>query len=202
MSETITVRGFVATDPRTNTTNGGDIVSSFRLAATDRRYDRDANVWVDGHTNWFTVVGFRQLASNMCGSLKKGHRVIVVGRLKLKQWERDGRIYHSAEVEAESVGHDLFWGSAKFARTQQDAQRAESSARQVAVEGIGVVDLQTGEVPPGDDHDVENGGAQLDRPSEDDGSGAEPMSALVEASSAGDDAEPDLHDRATRLMSA
>ncbi|WP_136611312.1 single-stranded DNA-binding protein [Sinomonas albida] len=147
MSEIVTVRGFVATDPRTNTTNGGDIVSSFRLAATDRRFDRESSTWVDGHTNWFTVVGFRQLASNMCGSLKKGQRVIVVGRLRLKQWEKDGRIYHSAEVEAESVGHDLHWGSAKFSRTQQDAQRAEPSAQRVAVDGVGVVDLQTGEVP-------------------------------------------------------
>lgn len=146
MSDTITVRGFVATDPRTNTTNGGDIVSSFRLAVTERRYDRDASAWIDGHTNWFTVVGFRQLASNMCGSLKKGNRVIVVGKLRLKQWEKDGRVYHSAEVEAESVGHDLYWGSAKFARNPQDGQRQEVASTRVAVEGVGVVDLETGEM--------------------------------------------------------
>lgn len=127
-------------------TNGGDIVSSFRLAVTERRYDRGASAWIDGHTNWFTVVGFRQLASNMCGSLKKGHRVIVVGKLRLKQWETDGRIYHSAEVEAESVGHDLSWGSAKFARNPQDGQRQEAASLRVAVEGVGVVDLETGEM--------------------------------------------------------
>ncbi|MDQ4502313.1 single-stranded DNA-binding protein [Sinomonas sp. ASV322] len=148
MGDTMTVRGFVATDPRTNTTHGGDIVSSFRLAATERRYDREAGAWVDGHTNWYTVVGFRQLASNMCGSLKKGQRVIVVGRLRLKQWEKEGRIFHSAEVEAESIGHDLYWGSAKFSRNQQDSQRSEAPVQRVAVDGVGVVDLRTGELPP------------------------------------------------------
>jgi single-strand DNA-binding protein len=153
MSDLVTVRGFVATDPRTSTTHGGNIVSSFRLAATQRRYDREAGEWVDGHTNWFTIVGFRQLASNICGSLKKGQRVIVVGRLRLKQWERDGRVYHDAEVAAESVGHDLFWGSANFARNQQDAQRQEQSGQRVAVDGVGVVDLTTGELPPQSDDD-------------------------------------------------
>ncbi|WP_138413343.1 single-stranded DNA-binding protein [Sinomonas gamaensis] len=147
MSDLVTVRGFVATDPRTNTTHGGNIVSSFRLASTQRRYDREAGEWVDGHTNWFTVVGFRQLAANICGSLKKGQRVIVVGRLRLKQWEKEGRIFHEAEVDAESVGHDLFWGSAKFARNQQDAQRQEPSVQRVAVDGVGMVDLGTGELP-------------------------------------------------------
>ncbi|MEA5455296.1 single-stranded DNA-binding protein [Sinomonas sp. JGH33] len=159
MGDIMTVRGFVATDPRTNTTHGGDVVSSFRLAATERRFDREAGAWVDGHTNWYTVVGFRQLAGNMSGSLKKGQRVIVVGRLRLKQWEKDGRIFHSAEVEAESVGHDLFWGSAKFSRNQQDAQRSEAPIQRVVVDGVGVVDLRTGEVPDDEasgenEHDV------------------------------------------------
>jgi single-strand DNA-binding protein len=163
MSDLMTVRGFVATDPRTNTTHGGDIVSSFRLAVTERRYDREAGAWVDGHTNWFTVVGFRQLASNMCGSVKKGHRVIVVGRLRLKQWENEGRIYHSADIEAESVGHDLYWGSAKFARAQQDAQRQEAPGQRVAVDGVGVVDLRTGELPvdSGDDGDRSANGTSV-----------------------------------------
>ncbi|WP_334172255.1 single-stranded DNA-binding protein [Sinomonas sp.] len=167
MSDMITIRGFVATDPRTNTTNGGDIVSNFRLAVTERRYDREASAWIDGHTNWFTVVGFRQLASNMCGSLKKGHRVIVVGKLRLKQWEKDGRIFHSAEVEADSVGHDLSWGSAKFARNPQEGQRQELGGARVAVEGIGVVDLETGEMSGEAGHDDGTSVASTDSGSRD-----------------------------------
>lgn len=117
MSDNITVRGFVATEPKSSTTPGGVATASFRLGSTDRHYDRGKDAWVDGTTNWFRVQGYRQLAGNIGCSVKKGQKVIVVGRLKLRSWEHDGRIYHSAEIDAESVGHDLTWGSANFIRT-------------------------------------------------------------------------------------
>ena len=117
MSDNITVRGFVATEPKSSTTPGGVATASFRLGSTDRRYDRATGAWVDGNTNWFTVQGYRQLAGNIGCSIKKGQRVIVMGRLKMRSWENDGRIYHVAEIAAESVGHDLMWGSANFIRT-------------------------------------------------------------------------------------
>ena len=117
MSDNITVRGFVATEIKSSTTPGGVATASFRLGSTDRRYDRATGAWVDGNTNWFTVQGYRQLAGNIGCSIKKGQRVIVTGRLKMRSWENDGRIYHVAEIAAESVGHDLMWGSANFIRT-------------------------------------------------------------------------------------
>ena len=116
MSDNITVRGFVATEPKSSTTPGGVATVSFRMGSTERRFDRMANAWVDGNTNWFTVQGYRQLAGNIGCSVKKGQRVIVVGRLKMRSWEKDGRIYHVAEIDAEGVGHDLMWGSANFIR--------------------------------------------------------------------------------------
>ena len=117
MTDNITVRGFVASEIRSSTTPGGVATASFRLGSTDRRFDRASNAWVDGNTNWFTVQGYRQLAGNIGCSIKKGQRVIIVGRLKMRSWEKDGRIYHVAEIDAESVGHDLMWGSANFTRT-------------------------------------------------------------------------------------
>ena len=116
MSDNITVRGFVASEIRSSTTPGGVATASFRLGSTERRFDRASSTWVDGNTNWFTVQGYRQLAGNIGCSIKKGQRVIVVGRLKMRSWEKEGRIYHVAEIDAESVGHDLMWGSANFTR--------------------------------------------------------------------------------------
>lgn len=116
MSDNITVRGFVASEIRSSTTPGGVATASFRMGATERRFDRATSTWVDGNTNWFTVQGYRQLAGNIGCSVKKGQRVIVVGRLKMRSWEKDGRVYHVAEIDAESVGHDLMWGSANFTR--------------------------------------------------------------------------------------
>jgi single-strand DNA-binding protein len=132
MTDNITVRGFVASEIRSSTTPGGVATASFRLGSTDRRYDRASNTWVDGNTNWFTVQGYRQLAGNIGCSIKKGQRVIIVGRLKMRSWEKDGRIYHVAEIDAESVGHDLMWGSANFTRTA-----ANSPQPTVAADGTG-----------------------------------------------------------------
>lgn len=117
MSDTITIRGFVATEIKSSTTPGGVATASFRIGTTSRRYDKESGLWADGHTNWFTVQGYRQLAGSMGCSIKKGQPVIVVGKLKIRSWEKDGRIHHSTIIDADSVGHDLTWGSANFIRS-------------------------------------------------------------------------------------
>jgi single-strand DNA-binding protein len=116
MNDMITVRGFVASEVKSSTTTRGTATATFRLGTTERRYDRASNTWVDGNTNWYTVQSFRYLAGHVGCSVKKGQRVLVLGRLRLRQWEHEGRVYHVAEIDAESVGHDLMWGSANFTR--------------------------------------------------------------------------------------
>ena len=117
MSELISVAGLVATTPRHLVTQDGLPITSFRLAASQRRFDRAQNKWVDGETNWFTVTGFRQLAINASTSVSKGDRIIVTGKLRVRDWDNGERAGTSVEVEADSIGHDLSWGSAKFTRT-------------------------------------------------------------------------------------
>ncbi|WP_353712441.1 single-stranded DNA-binding protein [Arthrobacter sp. K5] len=126
MTDTITVRGFVATEIRSSTTPGGVPTASFRLGSAERRYDRTANAWVDGNINWFTVQGYRQLAGNMGCSIKKGQRVIIVGKLKMRSWEKDGRVYHDAEIDADAVGHDLKWGTANFIRNSGNPHASDA----------------------------------------------------------------------------
>jgi len=107
----------VATTPRHLITQDGLPITSFRLASSHRRFDREQNKWIDGETNWFTITGFRQLAINLSTSVQKGERVIVSGRLKIRDWDNGERAGTSVEVEAEHVGHDLFWGTSVFTRT-------------------------------------------------------------------------------------
>lgn len=117
MSDTITIRGFVATEIKSATTPGGVATASFRIGSTSRRRDKESGLWVDGHTNWFLVQGYRHLAGSMGCSIKKGQPVIVVGTLKIRSWERDGRVYYSHTIDADTVGHDLTWGTANFTRS-------------------------------------------------------------------------------------
>lgn len=117
MTESITVAGLVATTPRHLITQDGLPITSFRLAASSRRYDRQQSKWVDGETNWYTVTAFRQLAINSSTSINKGERILVTGKLHVRDWDNGERAGTSVEIEADHLGHDLMWGSAAFTRT-------------------------------------------------------------------------------------
>lgn len=117
MSEALSVTGLVATTPRHLVTQDGLPITSFRLASSQRRFDRNQNKWIDGETNWFTVTAFRQLAINSSTSINKGDRVAVNGKLRVRDWDNGERAGTSVEIEADSLGHDLTWGNSVFTRT-------------------------------------------------------------------------------------
>lgn len=117
MTETVTVTGLVATTPRHLVTQEGLPITSFRLASSHRRFDKEQGRWVEVDTNWFTVTAFRQLAVNTAQSITKGERVVVHGRLRVRDWDNGERSGTSIEIEADALGHDMAWGTAVFNRT-------------------------------------------------------------------------------------
>lgn len=117
MTDIITTSGLVATEPRITTTGEGLAITSFRLAASQRKYNRKTQSWEYADTNWYTVTGFRHLATNLGSSIAKGDRVLVAGRLRIRNWENGDRSGTVVEIDADSVGHDLNWGTAAFSRT-------------------------------------------------------------------------------------
>ncbi|WP_082486841.1 single-stranded DNA-binding protein [Frigoribacterium sp. Leaf186] len=128
MTDTITLTGIIATDPRALVTQSGLSITSFRLASTQRRYDRVKGEWLDGETNWYTVTAFRQLAENVLGSLRKGQRVVVTGRLRIRSWEAGDRSGMTVEVDADAIGHDLTWGTSTFERRVASASVGDRAA--------------------------------------------------------------------------
>jgi single-strand DNA-binding protein len=132
MTDQLTLTGLIATTPRHIVTSEGLAITSFRLASQQRRFDKDSGAWADADTNWYTVTAFRELAINSAQSLNKGDRVVTVGRLKVKDWSNDDRSGTTVEVEAESLGHDLHWGTSEYHRVarvdtpdETDATEAE-----------------------------------------------------------------------------
>ncbi|MYS24850.1 single-strand DNA-binding protein [Streptomyces sp. DvalAA-14] len=117
MNETlVTVVGNVATEPETHVTATGVPMTRFRLATTARRWDAERGGWTDGSTSFFTVRAWRNLAGNVKESIGLGEPLLVQGRLRIREEEKDGRRYLSAEIEAVSVGHDLSRGLSRFTR--------------------------------------------------------------------------------------
>jgi single-strand DNA-binding protein len=79
------------------------------------------------------------LAINSAGSVSKGERVLVTGKLRVRDWDNGERAGTSVEVEAEALGHDLTWGTATFTRTvlvrepdPEDEQQQDSEEELVA----------------------------------------------------------------------
>ena len=119
----------MATTPRHLVTQDGLPITSFRLASSQRRFDRSQNRWIDGETNWFTITSFRQLAINSSESVNKGDRILVTGKLRVRDWDNGERSGTSVEIDADAIGHDLSWGTATFVRTilVREADPAEES---------------------------------------------------------------------------
>lgn len=125
---TMTVTGWVATDPRHVVGPTGTRLTSFRLASTSRYFDRDKGVWADGNTEWFTVRTFRSAAITVMNSIEKGQPVVVHGRLRTHQWDADAGPRTDLVIDAASVGHDLTKGVATFTRATADASLVEDSS--------------------------------------------------------------------------
>src|SRR6218665_571807 len=110
MTDSITVAGVVGTDPQHHITAQGLEITSFRLSSTPPYFDRSKDSCEKGETETDTVYTFRKLAANVLASIRKDKRVLVRGRLRLRQWESGERTGTTAEIESESLGHDLTWG--------------------------------------------------------------------------------------------
>lgn len=105
------VSGLVATTPRHLVTHEGLAITSFRIAEHDNNDPSSI-------TNWYTITAFKQMAINAASSITKGDRVVVVGALKVREWDNGERSGTSVEIEATALGHDLEWGTSEFKRTQ------------------------------------------------------------------------------------
>ena len=127
-NDTITLTGLVATEPRQTGTSGNFPVVGFRLLSFQSHFDRAKDLWVDDDPNWYRVSAFRHLAVNVLTSVGKGHRVIVTGRLRIRDWEASGRSGTNIDVNADSIGHDLCWGRTSYSAVSASADATPPDA--------------------------------------------------------------------------
>ncbi|WP_444970878.1 single-stranded DNA-binding protein [Streptomyces sp. SAI-25] len=109
-------------------------MARFRFAVTPRRRDRETQLWTDGPTSFYTVWAWRTLATNLAASVAIGEPLVVHGRLKVREEERDGGRRTFVDVEAVAVGHDLSRGTAAFRRVVR-TEPALTSALQGGTDG-------------------------------------------------------------------
>ena len=131
MQSTVTLVGNVASDVTLRQTASGP-VAGFRLAASNGYVDRRTRQWVE-RTTWLSVSAWRALGEHVAGSLHKGQPVVVVGRLRQREFEKDGHMVTVIDVDADLVGHDLNRGIAQFARSPRGPQTADLARESVIV---------------------------------------------------------------------
>lgn len=120
MNDAITVVGRLGGDPILKSVNG-DRVAEFRLGCSARRKEDD--VWVDGHTNWYSVEAWGAFAEHVGTSLRKGDVVVVLGKLKIDQWESGEKRGTSVKIRADHIGHSLKLGPSTRERRAAPAQQ-------------------------------------------------------------------------------
>lgn len=107
MTDLLTITGAIGTDPELRTVGQNLSRMTMRVASSERKRDSDGN-WRNAHTNWYTVTAFGKLAENAHASLRKGQRVLVSGKLRVQQFDReDGTSGTRVEILANNLGPDL-----------------------------------------------------------------------------------------------
>ncbi|WP_194398235.1 single-stranded DNA-binding protein [Microbacterium atlanticum] len=150
MGDMITVTGNVGTAPELKHTPAGVPITTFRLARGLRRFDREAGAWSDAGTSWYTVSVFRDLADHAFASLKKGDRVIVSGRLRVRDWEAGSSKGTAVEIDADAIGHDLRWGTTTFVKDARGNRGGAAHGDAWAAPGVDANEREQGarEVEP------------------------------------------------------
>lgn len=103
----------------------GDQVAEFRLACKSRR--KEGDTWVDGHTNWFSVEAWGGFADHVGASLRKGDVVMVLGKLKVDQWESGDKRGTSIKIRADHIGHSLRLGPSLRQRAARPSRESEAT---------------------------------------------------------------------------
>ncbi|WP_371666435.1 single-stranded DNA-binding protein [Streptomyces sp. NBC_00289] len=112
-----TVVGNLTADPELRFTTAGIPVAGFTVASTPRTYDRERGQWVDGEPLFLRCSLWRQPAENAAGSLTKGMRIIVTGRLKQRTFDdNEGQRRTVVEMDAEDVAVSLTYATASVTK--------------------------------------------------------------------------------------
>lgn len=99
MINQITIQGNLGNDPEIKFTND-EAVTTFSLAHTPR--SKKNGVWTDGETMWFRVSLWNFRAEAAVDSLKKGDRVLVIGKFNYAQYtDKEGNPKSSLEITAQ-----------------------------------------------------------------------------------------------------
>lgn len=124
MSFPVHFKGRLGADPEMTTGSNGSAVTRMRVVTNGRRMvDGD---WQDTDTSWWQVTAFGRQAEAAAEQLRKGDLVLIQGKVKQREWEKDGVKRVTAEVTADEVAKVCKTGQAAPAGSSADPWAAEA----------------------------------------------------------------------------
>ena len=99
----IILTGNLGKDPEVKEFENGGSVANFTVGVTERGYKTKDGKEIPDHTEWFNCVAKNGLAKIVKQFLKKGNKVLVVGKMKTREYEKDGQKKYITEVLADNL---------------------------------------------------------------------------------------------------
>jgi single-strand DNA-binding protein len=96
----VALSGNLTRDPELRTLPSGTTVCDLRLAVNDRTKDGDN--WID-KPGYFNITIWKGMGEWVAGNLKKGDGLAVTGRLRWREWEKDGNKREAIDVVADAI---------------------------------------------------------------------------------------------------
>ena len=125
MSFPVTFKARLGADPEMVTGSNGSAVTRMRVVTNGRRLvDGD---WQDTDTSWWQVTAFGRQAEAAAEQLRKGDLVLIQGKVKQREWEKDGVKRVTAEVTADEVAKVCKSGQAAPAAASADPWATEQA---------------------------------------------------------------------------
>jgi len=123
----VTIVGRAGNNPQVSVGATGERVN-FRVIATERRFDKALDDFVDGDQFGVTVICWKTLAAAVLSSVRKGDPLLVAGRITTRRFEKNGVTQYFTEVKADFVGLDVAKSGTRFTRKPIEPAESESAA--------------------------------------------------------------------------
>ena len=125
--------GNATADAELRYTQNGKPVANLTIASTPRTFDRQANEWKDGEALFMRCSVWGEMAEHVAGSITKGMRLMVSGRLKQRSYEdKEGNNRTVIELEVDEIGPSLRYATAQVTRATQNQGGARAQQGQGA----------------------------------------------------------------------
>lgn len=119
----VTVTGNVTRTPEVKFRNSdGRPFVVVAVAVNNRRFDADQNKWIETGTTYYDIICRNGLAGNAVASLDVGVPVIAHGKFRVHEWSTETVRGARPNIVADSIGVDLTWGTAQYAKGSVELQ--------------------------------------------------------------------------------